>query len=282
MSKPALESVAGKQVLVTGAASGMGRLFARKAALEGASRVIIWDVNEAGLEEVTAELRLLEVNVDAQVVDLAQLDQIKSAAAEAISSGGVDILINNAGVVTGATFEQHRTEQITTTIQINTLAPMYITHELLSQLTQRGTGRILTMASAAGLVSNPNMSVYCASKSAALAWSDSLRLELESDPEIAVTTVCPTYVSTGMFEGAKSMFLTPILQPEQVVERAWKAMLSGTPLVLLPWTSRLGQFLRGVLPRVAWDYVAENVIGIYRSMDEFKGRERETTDLKNR
>ncbi|MFC9932958.1 hypothetical protein [Glutamicibacter sp. NPDC127525] len=68
------------------------------------------------------------------------------------------------------------------------------------------------------------------------------------------------------------MLLTPILEPEVVVDRAWRAMLAGTPLVLMPWTSKLGQLLRGVLPRPAWDFVAGKVIGVYRSMDEFTGR----------
>lgn len=157
-------------------------------------------------------------------------------------------------------------------MQVNALAPMYLTHALLPQLGRRGKGRVLTMASAAALVSNPNMSVYAASKAAALSFSDSLRLELEDNDQIAVSTICPTYISTGMFAGAKSMLLTPILEPEAVVDRAWRAMLAGTPLVLMPWTSKLGQLLRGVLPRAAWDFVAGKVIGVYHSMDEFTGR----------
>lgn len=273
MAKVPLDSVAGLHVLVTGAAQGMGFLFAKQACLEGAARVILWDIDEPKLEKALAELRLLEANVEAQVVDLVDPAQIQRYAQGAVDSGGVDVLVNNAGVITGTSFDRHQASQITATMQINALAPMYLTHALLPQLRRSGHGRVLTMASAAALVSNPNMSVYAASKAAALSWSDSLRLELEADDSIAVSTICPTYISTGMFAGARSMLFTPIMEPQRVVDRAWRAMLAGQPLVLMPWTSKLGQFLRGVLPRPAWDFVADKVIGVYHSMDDFTGRE---------
>lgn len=272
MRKVHLESVAGLHVLVTGAAQGMGLLFAKQACLEGAARVVIWDIDEAKLDAAAEELRMLGGTVHAQAVDLSQPEQIRRFAQEAVAGGGIDVLVNNAGVVTGTAFAKHRPAQIASTMQVNALAPMHLTHALLPQLGDRGKGRVLTIASAAALVSNPNMSVYAASKAAAMSWSDSLRLELEDDPRIAVSTICPTYISTGMFAGASSMLMTPIMAPEQVVDRAWRAMLAGTPLVLMPWTSKLGQVLRGVLPRAAWDFVAGKVIGVYSSMDHFAGR----------
>lgn len=272
MAHAPLDSVAGLHVLVTGAAQGMGFLFARQACLDGAARVILWDIDEAKLSGAVEQLQLIEGNVESHRVDLADQEQIQNYAQQALDTGGVDVVVNNAGVVTGKQFSEHQTSQITATMQINAMAPMYLAHALLHQLGRSGKGRVLTIASAAALVSNPNMSVYAASKAAAMSWSDSLRLELESDPSIAVTTICPTYISTGMFAGAKSMFLTPILEPERVVDRAWRAMLAGTPIVLMPWTSKLGQLLRGVLPRPAWDFVADKVIGVYKSMDDFTGR----------
>ena len=82
---------------------------------------------------------------------------------------------------------------------INALAPMHITREFLPAMLAAGRDcRIVNIASAAGLVSNPRMSVYSASKWAVVGWSDSLRLELRGTP-VRVTTVCPSYVTTGMF-----------------------------------------------------------------------------------
>nr|WP_235026319.1 SDR family NAD(P)-dependent oxidoreductase [Glutamicibacter sp. JC586] len=97
--------------------------------------------------------------------------------------------MNNAGVVTGKQFSEHEVSQITSTMQINALAPMYLTHALLPQLGRAGKGRVLTMASAAALVSNPNMRVYAVFKAAAMSWSGSLRLEREGNATVAVTTV---------------------------------------------------------------------------------------------
>lgn len=272
-----LESVAGLTVLVTGAAQGMGALFARTACLEGAQRLILWDISGEQLRECAEELAELNpaCKIQTQVVDLRNQSAITAAADQVLAGGSVDVLVNNAGVVTGTSFAKHRTAQITDTMAVNSLAPMYLTHALLERMGRQGRpGRVLTIASAAALVSNPNMSVYAASKAAAMSWSDSLRLELEqeADRNIKVTTFCPTYVSTGMFAGAKSMLLTPIMDPEQVTTKAWNAMLRGTPLVLLPWTSKLGQALRGILPRAAWDLVADKVFRIYGSMSDFTGR----------
>src|SRR5205823_6101513 len=104
--------------------------------------------------------------------------------------------------------------------------------------------------SSAGLNPVPRLAVYCGSKWAAVGWSDSVRLELEQagHHHVRVTTVCPTYINTGMFDGAKGIFLTPMLQQDQVVGASWKAMLKGHPFVLLPWTSRLNKVVTGVLP----------------------------------
>src|SRR5690606_2045823 len=141
-------------------------------------------------------------------VDLAQQQQIEEQAAQVIESGGVDVLVNNAGVVTGSSFAEHRSAQITATMAVNALAPMYLTHALLPQL----------------------------------------RLELEANPNVGLRIICRTYFNTGIFAGAKSMLLRPMMKTEVVVDRAWRAMLAGTPLVLMQWTSKLGQFLRGALP----------------------------------
>lgn len=275
---PDLPSVHSLSVLVTGAAQGMGAIFARRAAQDGASRIILWDLDAAKLAALGAELsgRYPALEVVQQVVDLGDEAEIKQGAAQVLAGGAPHVLINNAGVVTGKPFMEHDPLQVQRIMQINTLAPMQLTLCLLPAMVARNEpARILTIASAAALVSNPNMSVYAASKAAVFSWSDSLRLELAraNHGHVKVTTFCPTYVNTGMFAGARKMLLTPIMDARSVTDRAWRAMLHGTPIVLMPWTSKLGQVLRGVLPRAAWDFLAERVLGIYHSMDQFTGRE---------
>jgi short-subunit dehydrogenase len=157
---------------------------------------------------------------------------------------------------------------------INSLAPMYVAREFLPAMVASGTEcRVMNLASSAGLNAVPRLAVYCGSKWAAVGWSDSVRLELEQagHKHVRVTTVCPTYINTGMFEGAKGIFMTPMLEQDTVVSEAWHEMLNGGPFVIIPWTSRLNKVLSGVLPVRARDAWLRRV-GVYNSMAEFTGR----------
>lgn len=270
-------NVGGKKVLITGAAMGMGKIYAQLAVAEGAAAVILWDISQAELEKTAIELKAKGGKVHSYVVDVSKLEEIQQAAKRVRQDvGDPDIVFNNAGIVRGKFFWEHDNVRDTwLTMAINSLAPMYITREFLpAMIASKTESRVVNIASAAGTVSNPKMSVYCASKWAALGWSDSVRLELEKagHRHVKVTTVCPSYISTGMFEGARGPLLTPILTPQYVCEKVWAAMKSGKPLLTLPWTVRLGMLCRGLLPLAAWDWVAEHIFGIYKSMDEFKGR----------
>jgi all-trans-retinol dehydrogenase (NAD+) len=272
-----MHSIEGKSILITGAAKGMGKLYAQLAANEDARAIALWDVDEPALKATAKELRRRGANVYPDVVDVSSLDAIVEAAARVRKDiGDVDILINNAGVVRGKYFWEHdHIKDIRFTMSINALAPMHIAREFLpGMIEKRREARVVNITSAAGLLSNPKMSVYCGSKWAATGWSDSVRLELEQagHDHVKVTTVCPSYISTGMFEGAKAPLFTPILNPEIAARRVWKAMKAGRPLLTMPWMVRRSMFLRGVLPLRAWDFLADKVFGVYRSMDEFKGR----------
>jgi short-subunit dehydrogenase len=295
-------TVRGARVLITGAASGMGRLYAERAVLEGARAVVLWDRDEAALSELTHRLRreILAGRTAAAwgaperspssaacrpatsvlpfVVDLSELGAIaQSAQAVRKELGGVDVLINNAGIVRGKFFWEHDNgEDTRPTMQVNALAPMYVTREFLPGMLQSAReARIVNIASAAGTLANPRMSVYAASKWAVIGWSDSVRLELKRQGfgHVKVTTVAPSYIDTGMFEGARGPLLTPVMTPEYVVDRVWKAMLAGRPMLMLPWTVGLAKTLRGVLPVRAWDAVAGRVFGVYGTMDGFTGRD---------
>ncbi|QRN40654.1 MAG: SDR family NAD(P)-dependent oxidoreductase [Neisseriaceae bacterium] len=270
----------GKNVLITGAAMGMGRIYALRSAQEKASNIILWDINQEQLEKTAEEVRAKGAIVYTNVVDLGQLEEIERAAKETKALPNVsslDVLINNAGVVSGNNYfwNMDNKKDIYFTMSINALAPMYVTNLFIDDMiADKSTEkRILNVASAAGLVSNPNMSVYVASKWSCLGWSDSFRLELKKsgNKHIKVTTFCPTYISTGMFYGVKGMLLTPVITPETAVDVAWKGMKKGTPIVYKPLTVRLSGVLKGILPTGLWDWVAENVIGIYSSMEDFKG-----------
>lgn len=273
-----MKSVQGKRVLVTGAAMGMGRLFAQRAVAEQAAAVVLWDLDESALNVTLDDLSDGSAAVSGYVVDVADAASVADTAAAVLEDlGGVDVVVNNAGVVRGNKYfwETDLERDTKLTIDVNTLGPMYVAHELLpAMIAEPGECRMLNLASAAGFTPNPRMAAYAASKWAVIGWSDSVRLELKQagHDHVKVTTVCPYYVRTGMFEGAKSAPLLPILDPADVVDEAWGAMLAGRPFVVLPKTVMLSEMLKGVLPTGVRDFIADHVIGVYHTMEDFTGR----------
>lgn len=269
----------GTSVLVTGGALGMGRLYAERALREGAAHVDLWDRDAGRLASSAAELAASApgAHVSTTVVDMGDASAVVAAAETHLAERGAPhVVINNAGVVRGALFWEHDVERdVVGTMAINAVGPMALVRTLLPAMLADGADRrILNVASAAATLANPRMSVYAASKWALLGWSDSLRLELErtGNGHVRVTTFCPSYISTGMFEGAKGPLLTPLMTPEVAVDRAWRAMRAGRAQRLTPWTVGLGKTVRGLLPLAAWDVVADKVFKVYGSMDDFRGR----------
>ncbi|MEO6943935.1 MAG: SDR family oxidoreductase [Lacisediminihabitans sp.] len=268
-----MQTVKGDIVLVTGAAMGMGRLYARLAVAEGAT-VVLWDINAELLAATAAELGPA---AHPYVVDISNVDAIVEAAARVREDvGDPSILINNAGIVRGKLFVEHDHESdIDLTMRINAIAPMHVTREFLpAMIANPGESRIVNIASAAGLLSTPRMTVYSSAKWALVGWSDSLRLELRmsGSKQVKVTTVCPSFIDTGMFAGVKPPRLTPLMNQDVVVSRVWAAMKKGKPMLMMPFMVRVSKVFRGVLPLGAWDYLAGRVFRVYNAMDAFTGR----------
>ena len=278
-----MRSVSGLTVAITGAAMGMGKIYAEKAVDEGAATVILLDVNADAMAATAAELeaRAAEAKVSTTIhtylVDLSSRKDIAATAARIRNDvGDPDVLINNAGIIRSSFFWEHDpAKDIELSMNINALAAMYLSREFLpGMIAKVSESRILNIASAAGTLANPRMSVYAASKWAMIGWSDSVRLELvkAGHPQVKVTTFAPSYISTGMFEGVRGPLWTPIMTPKKATDAAWNAMLKGTPLLMKPWTVGFGRAIKGLLPTRAWDVVAGRVFKVYSSMDEFTGR----------
>ena len=279
MTRTSTKSVIdGATIVVTGAARGMGEIYVRRAVAEGAKAVALWDVDLPLATALVRELRSPECDVRAFQVDLGSPQEIATAARQTREQlGSPNVVINNAGIVRSGQFvDQDPASDIESTMAINAMAPMLTTREFLPDMIadRSREHRVLNIASAAGTLAQPNMSVYAASKWALIGWGESLRLELTlgGNGHVAVTTFCPSFVSTGMFEGARGPLLTPILTPKSATNAAWDGMLSGRPMVLKPWTVKLGMAARGLLPTRAWDVVAGKVFHVYSSMDHFTGR----------
>lgn len=260
-----------KNALVTGGASGIGKLMGRELLQRGAD-LIIWDINEEHLSKTVQEFSAIG-KVTGYVVDVTNIDAIRQTAAQVKEEHGfVDVIINNAGIIVGKLFHEHSGEDISRTIDINALAPMYITREFLPAMIERNSGHICNIASLAGLVANYRMAAYVASKFALTGFSDSLRIEMKLQRKnIGITTVMPYYINTGMFNGVRSVL--PILKPERVAHKIIRAIENGRTHLGMPWPYHLLRFLQGILPIGVFDWFMGKVFRIYSSMDEFKGRE---------
>ena len=260
------------RVLITGAASGIGRLLALELANTGA-RLVLWDIDQAGLNEAQAELVAAGHTADTYACDLTNREEIAAVAAQTLTDGGpIDILINNAGIVSGKSLLDLSDQEIERTFQVNTLALFWTVRAFLPSMLERGSGHIVTIASAASLAGAPKLTDYSSSKFAAFGFDESLRLELkQKDSRVATTIVCPFYIDTGMFDGVKTRFswLLPVLKPGYVVRRIVTAIEKDRHRLVMPrfiytsWLSRL-------LP-VAWYDALMDFFGVTRSMEDFRG-----------
>ena len=264
-----------KVVLITGGASGIGRIMGRRCLEKGAKGLIIWDINPDSIATTCTDFALLG-EVSGTLVDVSKLDDIKKGYEEAKARfGRVDILINCAGIVTSNNyFDGLTTTEIRRTMEINALAPMHIALALLPDMLSRNEGHICNIASAAGLLANPRMSAYAASKWAVIGWSDSVRIELaERKSNVHVTTVAPYYINTGMFDGVRSRFF-PILDPERTSRKILRAIERNTDFRGIPWSYHFFRLCQGLLPVSWFDTIVGRWLGIYSTMDHFTGRKK--------
>lgn len=269
-----MTALAGKGALVTGGASGIGRLLATELVTRGA-RVAVWDINEATLERTTEEIRKATGGSCFGVAcDVSDRQAVHTAANQVLADmGAVDVLVNNAGVVTGAPLRELSEESIEATFRVNVLALYWVTKAFLPGMMARQSGHVVTVASAAGLVGVPRQTDYSASKHAAVGFDESLRVELARlAPAVRTTVVCPFYIDTGMFAGVRTRFprLLPILRPEDVAHRIATAIEKDRRRLIMPPLVRLVPALR-VLPVSVFDKIMD-FFGVNVSMDDFVGR----------
>lgn len=271
----------GRRLLVTGGARGMGLLIAREAAARGASAAL-WDRDaealEAAADSFPPAADSAAPSVWRQVVDVSDRGQVETAAAALRSGfGDPDLLVNNAGVVSGKAFPDLTPEEVERTLSVNAAALFWLTRAFLPSMIRRGEGHLVTMASAGGLIGAPGLSDYCASKFAAIGFHESLRAELRrTAPGVRTTLVCPFFVDTGMFAGVRTRFprLLPILRPETVAAATVRAIERDRVMVVLPRFVHSLKLLR-LLP-AGWIDPLAAFFGIHAAMDTFEGRRSES------
>ena len=189
------DRVQGRVAIVTGAASGIGKASAIRLAEEGAT-VICADLNGSGAEATALKIiadggRAMAVEID--ISDSAQCDAAVSKAVD--SYGSIDILVNNAGVNLPSVFHETTNEAIDRTLSVNVKGAMYLTRAALPHMLKNSRGSIVNMSSVNGLVSEPYLSVYSASKGAIVMFTRGIALDYAKSG-IRCNAICPGWVDT--------------------------------------------------------------------------------------
>lgn len=271
-----MHKIKGENILITGAASGLGKLLSYHFAKDGGNLILL-DINEKGLIDVTSHI-IQNINSSIKIstfkVDLSNREEIISVIDKIKDKFNfIDIIVNNAGIVNGKSFFKTSIEEIEKNFKINTLAHFWLIKGFLDDMIKNNKGHIVTISSAAGIIGVNKLSDYCASKFAVFGFTESLRMEFKKlKLNIKTTIISPFYINTGMFKGVKSRvpLLLPILDQNKTALKMYNAIKKEKPLLLMPQIVRSVWFFRLISVKfLDW---AANLLGINNSMDEFKGR----------
>ena len=189
-----MSGLSGRRVIVTGAASGIGRAVAEDLAAQGA-RVLVTDVNAADGERVAASLKGVFVRAD--VSERADCDAVVERAVR--EWRGVDILVNNAGLQHVAPVEQFPLDRWEHIVRTMLFGAFYLTRAALPHMYAAGWGRIVNIASVHGIVASPYKSAYVSAKHGLVGFTKAVALEA-AEKGVTVNAVCPSYVRTPLVE----------------------------------------------------------------------------------
>lgn len=222
-----------RTAIVTGAASGIGRAIAVALAEDG-YRVAVADRDDAGAE-VAATLDGHFVRVD-----LEERDGCRRLADEAIERfGGVDVLVNNAGVMGPGPYHRREAGAVAWAVELNLLAPMLLSRTLLGRMLERGRGHVVNLASLAGKAGPPFEAVYGATKAGLIGFTQSLRREYHGTG-VSASAICPGYVTgAGMYAdavadtGVEAPSRVGRASPDDVAEAVIRSVENDEPEVIV-------------------------------------------------
>lgn len=214
-----MESLSGKNALVTGAGKGIGKAVAIALAKEGAN-VALLARTASDLQAVADEVENEGVKAIIVVADVSNIHSVNKAIESTIESlGDIDILINNAGIATLASFLELSPEEWEKIIKVNLFGVYYATRAVLPSMIERKTGDIVNISSTAGLRGGAETSAYSASKFGVMGLSESLMQEVRKY-NIRVITLTPSTVATHLAFNLKLTSGNPekVMQPEDLAE----------------------------------------------------------------
>ena len=272
-----MRDMAGAFTLVTGAAGGLGPAIAHTLAAEGC-RLALSAHPADDLEGLVSSIRNAGGEAFSFPIDLAEPGAPEALAAQAETAlGGIDILVNGAGVERMAAFEMLGADEIMRMITVNLTAPLLVTRAVLPGMLQRGRGHVVNLASLAGVGPPPFGATYAATKAGLMAFTRALRTEC-ADRGVSASAICPGFVSdAGMYQrmssrtGVESPLLLGTTSSGEVAKAVLRAILDDEPLVIVnPGPMRLMRALDALLPRTGdWIFDAIGVTDVMRRWSEF-------------
>ena len=278
-----------KYAVVTGAASGMGRIYAEKLAAMGFGLLLV-DINAPALEETAALARKavrpviptdvrraegedLLKGVFTAVVDLTAADAAEKVRAAADEAGiTVDILINNAGMLFLSEISETAPERLRRMMALHCTTPLLLCHEFIPGMKERGWGRILNISSMASGMSWPIIGMYANTKRFIKSYSKELRMECRGSG-VRVTVISFGAVDTPLFgfNDKQRRFLKAVgamITPEKAVDKALRAMFKGRKKVTPGFLTRLVTAISPLAPDWLICALARRYSGVLKSMQK--------------
>ena len=252
-------STAAKVALVTGGASGMGQIYARRLAAGGA-RVAIFDVNQAGLDATAAE----SDNITAYHCDISSLEDVNNKVAQVESElGPIDTLVHAAALMPAFAVADHSHEGMEQLFRINYFGTTYMVRAVLPSMQARKTGRIIVFGSIAGIALVPKMGAYCATKAAVNAYIEVLQNEIRHTG-VRAHLVCPPAVNTPLVDQTidtdtpgsikESKEKGRLADPEKIIDAIEKGVAKDKDIIY-PSEAKFLYFWRALAPKLWWKTV---------------------------
>ena len=248
------------RVFLTGGGSGLGRAFALQLARRG-GRILVTDIRSDAAVAVTEEVRALGGEAHALTLDVGELAAVQGAAQWMQQSfGGVDLVINNAGIAVAGRVGEASLEDWHFVMRVNLFGVIHGCHVFAPILRAAGRGAILNVASAAGFASLPEMGPYNVSKAAVIALTETLRAEL-GPAGIAVSALCPTFFPTNLMDSfrapdprqrklAEALFARARATADEVAAAGLAGLEAGRLITVPQRDGRLMRVFKGLAPEV--------------------------------
>lgn len=246
-------NLSGKRIILTGAAGGIGYRVAMLLAAKGA-RLALVERNAPRVEEICVEINQNGGFAAPIALDLSAEGAPQQAVDSALQAlGGVDLLINNAGIMDFTLFERQDAKRIEQVINVNVIAPMLLTRAVLPYLLKQDSGRIVNIGSTFGSIGFPHFATYCASKFAIRGFSEALRRELV-DSKVGVTYVSPRATKTPLNDDVTSRMhketKTNLDEPEYVAAQIVQAIEQERKEHFIGQPESFFARLNGMFPRL--------------------------------